>query len=204
MKMNKTQKKSLTALLSFFLAAQGWAATAASLGAGSRLWLEGSSTLHPFESEATVLDVALTTDEALAGALKASVPAALTVKVPVAGLKSKHKGLDKNLRKALKADEFPEIVFQMKGYSVEEGVIVAWGDLTVAGATKETTLNARVSWKDGRARLDGEQPILMSEFGIKPPSMMLGAVKTADKIVVKYHLEFETQNKEQGESHEKR
>lgn len=44
--------------------------------------------------------------------------------------------------------------------------------------------------KDGRLVVDGEQPLLMSDYGIEPPKMMLGTVKTDDKALVKYHLEL--------------
>ena len=45
--------------------------------------------------------------------------------------------------------------------------------------------------REGRAVIDGEQPLLMTDFGVKPPSMFLGTVKTQDRIVVKFHLELE-------------
>ena len=28
----------------------------------------------------------------------------------------------------------------------------------------------------------------MTDFGVKPPTMMMGTIKTSDRIVVKFHL----------------
>lgn len=190
--MTTTKRRLLTAVV-LLLAGRAAAATAR-LGEGSRLSLEGTSTLHSYESRATRLELSLTTEKPLPEAVAAGQAARMTVRVPVAGLKSPHSGLDKNLRKALKAGEFPDIVFVLSDYRVEGAAgaeaVVARGELSVAGAARPVELNARLSWKRDSAVVDGKQPLLMSEFGVKPPSMMLGAIKTDDKIVVKYHLEL--------------
>lgn len=177
------------------LAASSWATTA-KLGPASQVKLEGKSTLHPFESvcKEFSLDMSLP-GEALAKSIEAQSQGAMTVKIPVACLKSEHGGLDKNLQKALNAKENPDIVFVMKGYKLEKDSgatsVVAWGDLTLAGKTQAETLKGSLSTKDGRTVIDGEQPLLMTDFGVKPPTMMMGAVKTDNRVVVKFHLELE-------------
>ena len=30
----------------------------------------------------------------------------------------------------------------------------------------------------------------MTDFGVKPPTMIMGTIKTADKVSIKYHLEL--------------
>ena len=174
-------------------------ALTAKLGAGSRVWLEGTSTLHPYESTASQVLLSLVMDPAapaagLADGAAAQAPARMTVRIPVAGLKSPHAALDANLRKALKADKYPDIVFAMDGYAVGKGTspaLSAKGSLTVAGVAKPETLEAALSRRGDLLVVDGEQPLLMTDFGIKPPTMMLGAIKTGDKVVVKFHLELE-------------
>ncbi|MBI5203000.1 MAG: YceI family protein, partial [Elusimicrobia bacterium] len=122
-------------------------------------------------------------------------PAALTLKVPVAGLKSKHSGLDKNLRKALSADKNPDIVFELASYAVETATggrreLLGTGSLTVAGVTKQRVIRAALREDAETLSLDGEHELLMTDFGVKPPTALLGTVKAADKIVVKFHLDL--------------
>lgn len=179
------------------LSAGSWAATA-KLGAASTVKLEGKSTLHPFESvcKEFALDMTLPGD-ALPKSIEAQSQGGMTVKIPVSCLKSEHGGLDKNLQKALGAKENPDIVFVMKGYKLEKEKdsgatsVAAWGDLTVAGKTQAETIKGSLTVKDGRTVIDGEQPLLMTDFGVKPPTMMMGAVKTENRVLVKYHLELE-------------
>jgi hypothetical protein len=175
-------------------------AAVALLGSGSKVWLEGDSTLHPYSSVSrefkVEMKVAEGTPKSLAEGIQARAPAAMTVTIPVKSLKSDKKGLDKNLYKALDAEKNPDIVYVLTGYEVAEGKVTTSGTLTVAGKTKDQPLTGTLSLKDGRAVVDGEQPLLMTDFGVKPPKMMLGAVKTQDKIVVKFHLELD--NKGEG------
>lgn len=168
---------------------------------GSRVRLEGDSTLHPYWSQANAFTAALTVDAdaataaAVSAAAAAGRPATMTVIIPVASLKSEHSGLDKNLLAALKADKFPEIVYTLERYDsspVEAGLFLEVpGTLSVAGKTQPAVLRATATVEGSRFVVVGEQTLLMTDFGVKPPTMMLGAVKTANKIVVKYRLEFD-------------
>ncbi|MDX6771189.1 MAG: YceI family protein [Elusimicrobiota bacterium] len=169
------------------------AASEVTLSPSSRLWLEGDSTLHPYSSTATAFTADFSFEAAgpLAAAVAAKSPAKLTVRVPVASLKSAHDGLDKNLRKTLKASEHPDIVFTMKSYAVSGASVTATGDLTVAGKSREVVLEARYEARDGKLFVEGAEPVLMTAHGIKPPTMFMGAVKTADLVTVQYRLVLE-------------
>ena len=41
---------------------------------------------------------------------------------------------------------------------------------------------------NGQVRLQGEHPLLMTDYGLTPPSAMFGALRTADKVTVKFDL----------------
>ncbi|MBI3553390.1 MAG: YceI family protein [Elusimicrobia bacterium] len=194
----KTIKAWLITAVTVLALAPSQARVAAKLGSGSKLWLEGTSTLHPYKSETTGIEVAFmiaSSASNLSDLIEAEEPAALTVRIPLAGLRSEYSGLDRNLRKALKADQYPDIGFTMAGYRIVKDSatesIAAWGDLSVAGGQKAETLNAVLRFQDGRAVIEGQQPLLMSDVGVKPPTFMLGALKTDDRVVVKFHLELE-------------
>jgi polyisoprenoid-binding protein YceI len=190
----------LTAFLSLAFCPASWGALV--LEPQSALWLEGDSTLHRYASTATQISFSAEISSSgiqggLAGteeAVKRGLVQNLRVMIPVGGLKSGKSGLDENLRRALKSGDHPDIVFTMAGYRLEGGPaldkVVAWGALSVAGVEKPVTLNTSLQWRDGRALMDGEYPLLMTDFGVKPPKLMLGALKTDDRVIVKFHLEL--------------
>ena len=172
---------------------------------GSALWLTGTSTVHDFKSQTSRLDVTFSCDpargpaattgaEAIDGLIRAQGVTAIDVVVAVTGLKSGKEGLDKNMYKALLAEQHPEIRFKVADYQVGAATdsagtpIDTRGTLTVAGVEREITMSA-VARREGDAiRIRGSVPLLMTQFGIKPPKMMLGAIKTSDKVVVHIDL----------------
>jgi polyisoprenoid-binding protein YceI len=172
-------------------------------GPGSTLWLEGTSTLHDFESRTSAVGITLTADAAVAhpadaAALLASVKGSgvhdVTVTVPVRSLHSGKDGLDKNLWKDLQADAHPLITFHLGAYAARSQdpgdtlAIHAEGTLEIAGHARPIQLEARAWRDDAGLWLVGSEPLLMSEYGIHPPTMMLGTLKVADRITVHYRL----------------
>lgn len=187
-------------------------AVAVSLGPGSTLWLEGTSTLHDFESRTTATTFAVTRDAATAAPRDASDLATLMrtaavrgvdVTVPVLTLHSGKDGLDKNLWKALRAAEHPDITFHLERYARPDApenadtlALRAEGALTVAGQARPVTLEARAYRGSGGVWLEGRQVLRMTEFGIKPPRMMLGTIRVGDAITVHYRLLLVVRNGE--------
>jgi hypothetical protein len=189
------------------VAGLGWAASArANLGprvetrTGSTLWLEGKSTLHPYKSTATELrleaPLASPVDAAGADLVPALMKAisGLRVTVPVAGLRSGKDGLDKNLVKAARAAQHPEITFQLEPQSATAmpsgsgARVTTRGALTVNGTTRQIDVAMDVVPGPEGLVVTGSEELLMSEYGIKPPTMMLGALKTDDKVTVHFRL----------------
>lgn len=167
---------------------------------GSKLWLTGTSTMHAYTSNATRLDVAfqmaagtLAAGESIEKLIRDHAVSNLDVAIPVTGLRSHKEGLDKNLYKALLAEKHPEIRFTMTGYEVTDAdsgalAIAARGKLTVAGVEKEIRVAVVAKREAGAMRLTGEVPLMMTQFGIKPPTMMMGAIKTGDGVVIHFDL----------------
>src|SRR5262249_51096147 len=123
------------------------------LAPGSRLALSGKSTLHDYSSTATRIQLAVELADAVPpgatplarlagpGAVK---PLVLTI--PVEGLKSDKDGLDKNMRKALKAASNPEIVFRLESATgVADGGFRVRGELEVAGRRQPIEVDLRAS-----------------------------------------------------------
>jgi hypothetical protein len=177
------------------LAASVWAGPLA-LDPASKLWLDGDSTLHKFQSKAAQIDVAAESEsDDLAGAARGGGVKKLELTIPVARLESGEKGLDKNLQKALKASEHPTITFRLAGYELPECKpaaasckLKANGKLAIAGVEKDASLEGDVSFVADGLEVKGSKELLMSEFGVKPPTLMLGAIKVKDKIVIGYDI----------------
>lgn len=175
-----------------------------SLGPGSRLWLEGTSTVHDFQSGTKDVTVRLRRDAAAASPRDANGLDALIrgaqirgvdVELPVLSLKSDKSGLDKNLWKALKAEQHPSIRFQLATYALAPAAgpsdtlrIRGVGTLEVAGVARPDTLEARAYRNAQGVWLEGSEPLLMSDFGIRPPTMMMGTLRVKDRVVVHYRL----------------
>ena len=155
--------------LLLLLAGPSWSGTLAVTPSGF-LRVEGDSSLHKWISTATVVR------------LTSGGTANQEVRIPVSGLRSGEAGMDKNTRAAMKAAEFPDIVFRMTKY--EAGKLD--GELTIAGRTRPVTLDVEL---EGR-RVRGAYALKMSDYGIKPPSLMLGAIKVRDAVTVRFDLQF--------------
>lgn len=171
---------------------------------GGRLWLEGDSTLHKYSARATRFDVtfdpgaktdALATVEDL---IRSGQIKTLVVSIPVRGLSSGESGLDENMHKALKAVQAPDIVFRMNSYEVPSGrtasgtvSIKLRGTLSVAGIAKDVDLELQGKPTTAGLALTGEKRLLMSEFGVEPPVLMLGMIKTADAVTVKFDFSLQ-------------
>ena len=172
------------------------------LGTGSVLWLTGTSTVHNYESRTstlgfTLLKAAGQADPAdVAGIdawLRGGGLRGLDLVVPIKTMRSGKSALDKNMLKALRATEFPEIRFNLTSSQIGTArgdtlPVSAEGTLKAAGKDKQVTVKGYLLRSDKGVWLVGTHPMKMSEHGVKPPTMMLGTLKVHDPIVVHYRL----------------
>ena len=171
------------------------------LGKDSHLWVEGDSTLHKFrlDSKDFKVQVSVAVADADAGPrdlLSPGALATLSVQVPVRELASGDSGLDDNMRGTLKADHFAEIRFQMDSYRSTPGPDTAHltarikGRLQIAGVEKPVELDALVAWDGTGLHVTGATQLLMSTFGVKPPTFML-VMTVSDQVTVHFDLHLE-------------
>lgn len=166
---------------------------------GSEISFTGTSSLHGFTCKTTQFDAQLSVDPSYASSLEdlARPIGAVLVTIPVRSLDCGNRGLQTNMLKALKADQNATISFRLDTYEIDAAsrttdafTAQAVGSLTIAGQQRPVQLRVRGErHPDGAIRARGERDLLMSAFGIRPPTMMLGAVKTGDRIVVKFDLQ---------------
>ena len=173
------------------------------LAPGASLQLDGNSTLHRYSAKASGMKVDVGVDDSreAAGAkppnletlIRSHFIKTFDLAVPVDRLASGEKGLDANMRKALKGEQYKEIRFRMDSYEVRPPAasgdvftIVMRGRLSLAGVERTIDVDAAGVRVGAGIRLTGSKELLMTDYQIKPPTMMLGTIKTANQITVKF------------------
>ena len=169
----------------------------------SELWIEGGSNIHDWESRTHETRITLmgtegtetpTSLEAFVGLVRASAITGLSLEVPIGTMTSGKKSLDKKLWKTLKSNDYPTIDYRLSIYeflndTTEDTLQVrAIGTITVAGVERPDTLDAYLYADDSGLWLEGSHELRMTMFEIKPPRMMLGALRTHDDFTVFYKL----------------
>lgn len=156
-----------------------------SLGKESRLWFDGTSTVRSFSCSATKLEGDVNAE--VAGE-PASMVKSASLTIPVAGLDCRNATMNGHMRKALKADANPLIKWRMTSYKVEGSAVVIDGFLTIAGKENPVQLRGAGSAESGVLRVKGSKQLKMTEYGVKPPTLMLGAMKVGDQVTVGYDI----------------
>ena len=170
------------------------------VGNESRVWIEGSSNIHSWSCSATAVDariaveVAFKEDPDFPRYLKT-----VQVKVPVTALKCGHDQMDKSMRRALRADDTTRPSYIMATFeAVRDGsdttnalTVRTVGALAIAGHENSVKMNVGTTrLADGTIEAQGEVPILMSDFGIKPPTALFGALRANNRVVVKFAMKL--------------
>lgn len=157
--------------------------------------LSGTSTLHDWEMDAR--DVAGNARFVFRAGSQTELTAlpALSFTLRVKDLKSDNKGLDKNAYKALKTDEYKNILYELTSSTLtaETGgyLIKAKGKLTIAGVTKEMEMDVHgVVNANGTITCKGTLAMNMSDYKVEPPSFMFGAMTTGDAVKLAFNVVY--------------
>lgn len=114
------------------------------------------------------------------------------VNIPVDGIIStKGRIMDGKTHDALKQEEHPNITFTMTSATItNEGTkVAAKGWLTVAGVAKTINLQVMITpLADGQYQVSGAYPMKMTDFGIDPPTALLGTMTTGDDVTINFDL----------------
>jgi hypothetical protein len=124
--------------------------------------------------------------------LKPGALEAFEISIPAATLSSPKEGLDKNMHKALKVTEHPDITFRLSRLESANpsGAIRGIGVLKIAGVEREVTLALKTQRTEANFTVTGEVQLLMTDFGITPPKAMMGMLKTDPKVTVTFETVF--------------
>ncbi len=159
----------------------------------STLTIDGTSNQSDWSVTANEIDGWLEyndTDEESAGI------SALELIVTVSRMKGgKSPIMDRLMYRTLKSDEFKEITFVLSSTEhrsdsgVDGQVLHATGDLTIAGTTNHVELEVIVENNgEGGTVYAGSYDMKMTDFGMKPPTALFGALHTRDDIVIHFEM----------------
>lgn len=188
-----------TGLLSVLLLGTGWhqmqRPTEFVLTEESRVWVEGTSTIHDWSCEAEqfvgVLGVNAATDQTqpIAGVPKVEIT------ISAKKLECGSGKMNKKAHGALAVDEHSFIRYTLESSDVRSTGADGWielnttGQLEIAGTERpvEMTVQAK-PLGDGQFQFKGSLPLRMTDFDVDPPTALLGTLKTGDEIVVHFDV----------------
>ncbi|MEO8765972.1 MAG: YceI family protein [Ginsengibacter sp.] len=157
--------------------------------------LTGTSTLHDWEMKAATgkseAEFTIGTDGTITSLSK------LSFTLPAVSLKSGHTAMDKNTYKALKTADNPNISFVLTTATVTSKgsnnyLLTCTGAMSIAGTVKQTDLEATATYDpaDKSFTVTGVKKMKMTDYNVKPPTVMLGTIKTGNAISIAYNLKF--------------
>jgi polyisoprenoid-binding protein YceI len=164
---------------------------------GSKVRIEGTSTIHPWYSESGFvrgnleLDPSFPTDPASKELQPGKVDATAKISIVVQTFRcSSGSAMDAVMQDAMDAKNHKTIEYTLKDLVFKEFkddamLFDATGDLMVHGTAKTITMPVQITRPDAKTiKVTATTDTKMSEFGIKPPAPKLlgGAIKTGDEV----------------------
>ena len=152
--------------------------------------IRGTSSLHDWEEKATGLTCNVTASYDNENIKFES----LVFNVKAKSLKSGKDLMDKKTYEALKADKYSDITFKMTSPSsfkldgdAFNGTVT--GTLNMAGQTKTITVYIKGMKKtDNALQISTSKKLKMTDYNMKPPTALMGSIKTGDEVTVIVNL----------------
>lgn len=100
------------------------------------------------------------------------------------------KVVDAAVNDMMAASQFPLLKFSSSRLTASsKGQFEIHGDLTVRGITKPITFKTAAKQSgEQRLEIDGDAEISLKDYGLKPPSAMLGLIGTKSKMTLRFLL----------------
>lgn len=195
--MNKCKKnnfKKLSLIAFGFILSLGAFAQVKYSSKSLALTVSGTSTLHDWDMKSAVGTFEANFTLNTAGAITAV--SGLNFSTKAESLKSGHDAMDKNAYKALKSDKAAIITYTSNSATITnldatDYSVKSTGKLTIAGATLDAEITATCKVNaDKTITVMGSKKISMKEFGMAPPTFMMGTIKTGNDVTLKFDLKL--------------
>ncbi len=148
----------------------------------STIIISGGSSMHDWSCDVQAIGTMETDD--------AGVPTTAILEIPVENIECGKRGMNNKLRKALLVDDHPTIVFELASAApAGTDSFKVTGTVKVAGKAKSIEADVAKSVRDAnKLQFSGRVDMLMSDFDIKRPTAMLGAIKTQNELTVFFEI----------------
>lgn len=157
----------------------------------STLKITGTSSVHDWEMNAGTFNCETTVE--VDSQMISSINA-IDFSAKVEDLESGKRIMDNKAHDALKEKRYPEIRFDFNSgdpVTISEGNAKLAGTLNIAGKSRKVELAANFKQvSNNQFSVKGTVPLKMTDFGIEPPTAMLGALETGDEITVNFDFKF--------------
>lgn len=155
-------------------------------GSGSRVWVQGTSTVRGYRCESTQVTGtadAASTELAQIGAARGEIT------IPLSTLDCRNGTMNGHMRTALKAAQNPTIRFRATSVrATPAGALTMAGQLTIAGQTREVTVNGTAAREGANLRVRGTHNLSMTDYGVQPPRLMAGTMRVNAPVTIGFDL----------------
>lgn len=156
----------------------------------SEMVIYGSANITRWTMDVTEIDGEVRVIEGETGAFRFEN---LRIQVPVEGITADQSGQERDAHQALRRDAYPVIYFTAYGTEVGEGnasfEVHSEGRLSIAGVQRDVVVEAEGQrLDDERIRVEGAKELLLSDFGIDPPTAFLGLLRVRDEVRVEFDV----------------
>lgn len=159
------------------------------------LRLLGTSTLHDWQMRADAVSGDAVFAFAPGGRNELLSLTSLTFSLAVEDLHSGNRSMDNNAHRALKAEAHPVISYVLTSETHtadRDGYrLTTRGELTIAGVTRAIDMEVQLRVNDdGSLTAVGSHTLNMTDYGVTPPSFLLGAMKTGEVLSLRFTVIF--------------
>lgn len=155
----------------------------------SRIWVEGTSTVHDWDCQVTRFLGRVNADTEGA---RMTALASARVTIPVRSIDCDNGTMNGKLRDALGEEAVRyELTRAVPAAAGADGwfAVETTGTLTISGTSRPARLSMRAKANgDGSFRFTGTHSFRMTDFGIDPPTALLGTLKTGDDLTVRFDV----------------
>lgn len=174
------------------LGAPAWGQRSVTFTPASKIVIEGRSNVHAWTCATSSFEATATAPELPANE-SGSKLSALTLSIPVKSIDCGHGDMNRNLQKAMHADEHQTISFRMTSYEAarkgDSYDAVLRGTLTINGVDKPVDVRASVTPNaSGGAEVVGSTPLKTTDYNVQAVKVMLGTLRTSPDVTITFRL----------------
>jgi polyisoprenoid-binding protein YceI len=110
----------------------------------------------------------------------------VTLTVPVQDFVCPEAEMREHLLEAMRATQFPQIVFRLQGYEAGGPGATANGSLTILDRTLPVSVPLTLTPGAGGVQIAGDVPLDMATYGVEPPVVFMGLLRVRPAIRIQF------------------